>query len=217
MRNILYKELKLSASIISYLFMLFGLLFFLPGYPVLCGAFFCSLGLYKGFDFAREANDVVFSALLPIAKKDVVKGRYVFVCLIELGTALVMCIPMILRMSVFVDAAAYRNNFMMNANLFALGAAFVIFGLFNLIFVGRFYKTGYKTGWPFIIYMIVAFLTITIFETLHHIPGLERLNAFGTDDMGLQLILLLAGTVLWILITLCSCRKACKDFEKIDL
>ena len=33
MRNILRKEMKLSASPLSYLFILFGLMFFLPGYP----------------------------------------------------------------------------------------------------------------------------------------------------------------------------------------
>ena len=65
MRNILRKEMKLSASILSYLFILFGLMFFLPGYPILCGAFFVTLGIFQGFQFAREANDIVFSALLP--------------------------------------------------------------------------------------------------------------------------------------------------------
>ena len=35
MRNIMRKEMKLSASVLSYLFIAFGLMFFLPGYPVL--------------------------------------------------------------------------------------------------------------------------------------------------------------------------------------
>ena len=43
MRDIMRKEMKLSASPLSYLFILFGLMFFLPGYPVLCGAFFVTL------------------------------------------------------------------------------------------------------------------------------------------------------------------------------
>ncbi len=33
MLNILRKEMKLSASRLSYLFMLFGLMFLIPGYP----------------------------------------------------------------------------------------------------------------------------------------------------------------------------------------
>ncbi len=75
MRDILRKEIKLSASVLSYLFIPFGLMFLLPGYPVLCGAFFVCLGLFQSFQSAREANDIVFSALLPIAKSDVVKGN----------------------------------------------------------------------------------------------------------------------------------------------
>ena len=217
MRNILLKEMKLSASALSYIFTLFGLMFFLPGYPVLCGVFFSALGIFKSFEFAREANDTVFSALLPIAKRDVVKGRYCFVCLIELCTLAFMAVSAILRMTVFKDTAVYRGNAMMNANLFALGAAFFLFGLFNWIFVGGFFKTAYKLGRPFVIYMIAAFLSIAVFEVLHHIPGLESLNAFGTESIALQIILLAAGAAAWLLMTALSCRRACGHFGKIDL
>ena len=40
MRNIMLKEIRLSSSPLAFLFIAFGLMFFLPGYPVLCGAFF---------------------------------------------------------------------------------------------------------------------------------------------------------------------------------
>lgn len=217
MRNIMLKEMKLSASPLAYLFILFGLMFFLPGYPVLCGAFFSALGLYQSFLYAREANDIVFSALLPIAKKDVVKGKYVFVCLIELCALLLMTIAVIVRMIVLKEAVVYRSNALMNANLFTLGAAFFLFGLFNWIFVGGFFKTAYKLGRPFLAYIIVCFLCIGVFETLHHIPGLEVLNAFGTDEIMLQATLLAAGIAIWMLMTALSYRRACTQFEKIDL
>ena len=125
-------------------------MFFLPGYLVLCGAFFSTLGLYQSFLYAREANDTVFSVLLPIAKKDVVKGKYGFVCIIELCTLLLMTICVIVRMTALKEAVVYRSNALMNANLFALGAAFFLFGLFNWIFVGGFFKTAYKLGRPFV-------------------------------------------------------------------
>ena len=83
MRNIMLKEMKLSASPISYLFILAGFTFFLPGYPVLCGAFFTTLGIFQGFQYAREANDIEFSVLLPVSKKDTVKGKYFFVCFMK--------------------------------------------------------------------------------------------------------------------------------------
>lgn len=203
--------------ILSYLFMLFGLLFFLPGYPVLCGAFFVTLGLFFSFQAAREANDIVFSVLLPVAKKDIVKGKYLFVSMIESGAFLLMVLAVVIRMTVFSQAAVYRENALMNANFFALGMACVIFGLFNWIFAGGFFKTAYKIGRPFVTYIIVCFLVIFIAEALHHVPGLKRLNAFGTDDIVLQLIMLAAGILFFLLITVFACRRACKQFEKIDL
>ncbi len=201
MRDLLRKEMRLSASVLSYLFMLFGLMFLLPGYPVLCGVFFVSLGIFQSFQSAREANDLVFSALLPIAKKDVVRGKYLFVCLIEAGALLLMALSVLLRMTVFSGSVVYRNNALMNANLFTLGMAFVIFGLFNWIFVGGFFKTAYKFARPFVIFIVVNFLLIFAAEALHHVPGLESLNAFGTDRLALQLILFAAGVLIFLVMT----------------
>ena len=217
MRDIMLKELKLSASPLAFLFIAFGLMFLLPGYPILCGAFFLTLGLFQSFQTAREANDIVFSALLPIAKKDVVKGRFMFVCFIELCGFVLMVLCVILRMTVFLDAGPYRTNALMNANLFALGAALFIFGLFNLIFVGGFFRTAYKIGRPFVIYIIAAFVSIVVFEALHHIPGLKALNAFGSEHMALQIAALAIGAAAYVIITALAYGRACRSFEMIDL
>ena len=104
MRNILLKELKLSASILSFLFILFGSMFFLPGYPILCAVFFVTLGIFQSYQNCREANDIVFSALLPIAKHDVVKGKYLFTCAIELCGILLMAAATLVRMTLLADA-----------------------------------------------------------------------------------------------------------------
>lgn len=217
MRNILLKEIKLTASPLSFLFILFGLMFFLPGYPILCGVFFVTLGIFQSYQNAREANDMVFSALLPIAKRDVVKGKYLFTCFIQLCGILLMTFATVLRMTVLSDAAVYRNNALMNANLFALGMAFVGFGLFNLIFVGGFFKTAYKFGRPFVGYIVTVFLLIGIAEALHHFPGFAILNAFGTEHFAIQLLLLGIGLVFYLATTFLSYKKACANFEKIDL
>ena len=217
MRNILLKECKLSASPLSFLFILFGLMFFLPGYPVLCGVFFVTLGIFQSYQNAREANDMVFSALLPISKRDVVKGKYLFTCVIELCAVLLMAVAVVVRMTVLADAPAYRSNALMNANLFALGMAFIGFGLFNLIFVGGFFKTAYKFAGPFVGYIIAVFLMICIAETLHHVPGFAFLNAFGTEHFAVQVVLLGIGAAFYLAVTVLSCKKACKRFDKTDL
>lgn len=211
------KEMKLSASLLAFFFIAFGLMFFLPGYPVLCGEFFVTLGLYQSFQYAREANDIVFSALLPIAKGDVVKGRYAFSCCIELCGWVLMLVAVLLRMTVFADAEIYRSNALMNANFFALGMALLLFGVFNLIFIGGFFRTAYKTGKPFIAYIIVCFAIIGIAEALHYIPGLTALNAFGFEHIGLQLTTLFAGACCYVIFTFFSYRRSCSRFEEIDL
>ena len=217
MGKILLKEMKLSASILSYVFIVFGLMFLLPGYPVLCGAFFTTLGIYQSFQNTRETNDILFSALLPISKEDVVRGKYLFVCLIELCSALLMTLIAVLRMTVFADSPVYRENALMNANGFALGTAFVLFGLFNAIFVGGFFRTVYRIGKPFIIYIVVNFVVIAVAEALHHFPGLSALNAFRTDAFGLQMGLLILGMSIYVVLTYISFRKSCSRLERIDL
>lgn len=209
--------MKLCAAPITYIFILFGLMFFIPGYPILCGAFFTTLGIFQGFQYAREASDIQFSALLPIAKRDIVKGKYLFVCFIEMCSLLLMLIVTLIRMTALSDSGVYRQNALMNANFFAIGGALLVFGLFNVIFLGGFFRTAYNQGKPFVIYIIAAFLLITVLEALHHIPGMGELNAFGTDHMGLQIALLAAGMLLYAGMSFLSYNKACTDFEKIDL
>ena len=217
MRNIMIKELKLSASPLAFFFIAFGFMFMIPGYPILCSAFFVTLGLFQSFQFAREANDIVFSALLPSAKKDVVKGKFLFVLFVETCSFVLMAVSALIRMTLLSDSIVYRTNALMNANPFALGMALVIFGLFNWIFVGGFFKTAWKQGKPFIIYIIITFITIGIAEALHWIPGLNDLNAFGTDHFGLQTAMFLAGLAVFIIMTYISYRQSCRNFEKIDL
>ena len=217
MNALLKKEMRLSAMLLTYLFIGFGVMALIPGYPILCGVFFITLGIYQSFQNAREANNIVYSALLPVAKQDVVKGKYQFVMLIELCGFMIMAVMTILRMTVLADSFIYRQNVLMNANPFFLGMALLIFGLFNVIFLGGFFRTAYNIGKPFLIYIAAGFLTIGIAETLHHIPGLSALNAFGFDHFFLQISLLVCGILLYTVLTYLSYRKACRDFDKIDL
>ena len=216
MNALLNKEIRLSASVLSYIFIISGVLTLVPGYPILCGAFFVTLGLFHCFQNSREANDIVFSALLPVAKHDVVKGKFMFSLIIEMAAFLLMVILTVIRMTVFADSDVYHDNALMNANLFFLGMTLIIFGLFNLIFIGGFFRTAYKLS-SFFPYIIACFVMVTIAEALHYIPGLEAVNAFGFDDLALQACLLLAGVMIFIVLTFVSYKKSCRDFENIDL
>lgn len=216
MNALMKKEMRLSASVLTYIFIVAGGMTLIPGYPVLCGAFFVTLGIFYSFQNAREANDIVYTVLLPIAKRDVVKGKFMFSVLIEMSGFLVMTALTILRMTVFSDAMPYRQNALMNANPFFLGMALIVFGLFNLVFIAGFFKTAYKFT-PFVAYIIAAFLTIGIAEAAHHFPNFSAVNAFGTDHFGLQLILLSAGGAIYVILTIIGYILSCRRFENIDL
>lgn len=217
MRKLLYKEFRLSASKLTFFFILFGLIAMLPGYPVLVGAFFVSFGIFQSVQKAREDNDIVYSALLPVAKADVVRSKFAFAGAVELCGFLLMAASVLVRMTVLRDAAFYRNNALMNANPAFLGFALVIFGCFNAVFLGGFFKTAYAYGKPFLCFIVVTFLVIAAGETLHHIPGLEAVNAFGFEHAGVQLAVLLSGAAVFALLTFLSLRVSIRRFEQIDL
>ena len=215
MKNLLNKELRLSAHLLSYLFLVFSLMALIPGYPILLGAFFICFGLFQTFQNGRETNDVLYSALLPISKKDVVKARYLFVCLIQITAFLLMAGLTALRMVFFAGAAPYVNNAMMNSNPVFLAWTLLIFALFNTLFVGLFYKTAYKFGKPFVAFIVASMLVVCIAEALHHLPGLEFLNTL--DRLPLQLMLMLSALAVFVLATIISCRTAQRNFELLDL
>ena len=217
MKKLLIREMKLSASLLSYLFIAFGAMALIPGYPILVGAFFVSFGLFHSFQVARENNDVSFSLLLPVAKADVVRSKFIFCVFIEMcGFALMTALTLV-RMTVLRDAVVYRSNVMMNANLVFLGFVLVIFGCFHLIFVRGYFKTAYYFARPFVKYIIAAFLVIGCGEALHHIPGLEGVNAFGFENLALQAAALGCGALLYVLMTVAAVRGSIRSFEKIDL
>ena len=54
MNALLKKELRLSTLLLTWLFIGFGAMTLIPGYPILCGAFFITLGIFQRTRSARE-------------------------------------------------------------------------------------------------------------------------------------------------------------------
>ena len=216
-KRLLHKELRLSASPLTGIFILFGAMTLIPGYPILAGGIFVCLGIFYSFQSARETNDILYTVLLPVAKTDIVAGKYAFVCFIELLALLLMAVMTALRMTVLGGAPIYVNNVMMAANPLFLGFALLLFTAFNVLFVGGFFKTAYNFGRPLVSFLVAAVLIIGVGETLHHIPGLEYLNSIAGEYMWTQYVVLGACAVIYVFGTWLSCGRAMERFEKIDL
>lgn len=216
MNLLLRKELRLTAAPITYFFLAFALMTLIPGYPILVGGFFITLGIFYTFQMARESNDILYTALLPCKKRDVVLAKYAFCVLIELTGWLLCGALTAVRLTLLRQAAVYAQNPMMNANFAYLGWMLILFALFNGIFLGGFFRTAYGLGKPFILYSIAGFLAILLAEALHHFPGMAAMNS-QTEGFGMQLIVLAAGVLLFAGVTVLSCQRAQKNFERIDL
>lgn len=217
MRQLVKKEFTLAAAPLTYVFLAFALMTMIPGYPILMCGFFICLGILYTFQFSREYNDVLYTALLPVRKRDVVRARYIFVVCIQLAGVLLCGLLTLLRMTALGEASAYRTNPLMNANPAFLGYLLAMMALFNILFLGGFYKTAYYYGKPFILFCAAAFVVVGLGETLHHIPGMEWLNAVEGDGVFRQSVVLLGGAVLFAAGTLLSLKRSEQRFEKLDL
>ncbi|MDD6275513.1 MAG: ABC-2 transporter permease [Clostridia bacterium] len=216
MKSIIKKELFLSASPLSYFFILFSFMSFIPGYPILVSSFFICLGIFYSFQSARESNDILYTALLPIKKSDVVTAKFAFTVIIQIFSFTLDLIITLIRMCVLNSSDVYLQNAMMNSNFVYLGFTLVIFALFNLFFLCGFFKTSYYIGKPFIVFGIAALLAVFAGESLHHIPGLEYLNATGFENITIQIIFFASGAAIYIIFTAVSLHISKKNFNKTD-
>ena len=217
MNKLLKKEFRLAASPLSYIFLAGALLTMTPGYPILVGAFFVCFGIFHSFQNAREANDTLYTAVLPVKKSDFVGAKFAFSCTMEMIGFAVCAALTAVRMTVLSDAAPYAANPMMNATPFYLAFVLLIFAAFNLLFIGGFFKTAYKIGIPFLFFGIAALVLTGIAETAHHLPGLEFLNSPAGENLGMQFGILAAAAAVYAAVTALSCRASKKRFELIDL
>src|SRR5512133_2785973 len=153
MKNLMYKELKLAIHPTGYIFLLMGAMLLIPNYPYYVAFFYQTLGIFFTFMNGNSTNDIFFTTLLPVRKRDVVKARLSAVIGLEL-LQLIIAVPFaILRAKI----APAENLAGQDANLALFGLVLLMFGVFNVVFLPMFYRSAYKTGTPY----LMATLTMT--------------------------------------------------------
>ncbi len=217
MKNLLFKEIRLASSPLSYIFLAAALMTMLPGYPILMSAFFICFGIFHSFQNAREANDIIYTVMLPVKKRSIVRAKFAFACLIELAGFFLCAALTAVRMTALSSAQPYVGNALMNATPVFLAFVLLIFTAFNVLFVGGFFKTGYKLGTPFLSFGVATLLLIGLAETLPHLPGLTFLHVPSGERPAVQLAALACAAVIYAAATFLACRRAERRFEKIDL
>lgn len=212
--NLLKKDFVLSAHPTLYMFMIIGALILVPAYPYGMVFFFGCLGLYFSTLNARENNDIFYSAILPLDKKDIVKGKCLFFITFDLIQIVITAIIAFIKIA-FLDAT--QNEVGIECNIAYIGFGFIIYSIFNYIFLTKIYKSSYKIGVPFILSLVFVVLAITLMEIISYIPYISWIDGISFFDLQKQMPILVIGCLLFIFINILTYKKAAKNFEKVDL
>ena len=185
----------------------------IPTYPLYVGLMYMCLAVFFTIMHFREANDVYFSMLLPIRKRDTVRARVLLCCLFEIAQ-LVVAIPVAVLRNVFYES----NPAGIEANPALFGSALIMFTLFNFLLLTMHYKTAHNIGAPFIVAGVAVLLYIGVAEALiHTVPFLRtHLDVVG-EHVGTHLIVLALGVVVFVVGNILTYRIAAARFEKVDL
>ncbi len=211
--NLLYKELRLAAHPNLYIFTLLGALVIVPAYPYGMVFLFGCLAPYLTFLYGRETNDIYYTALLPVQKRDTVKAKCLLMVLTQM-TQLLISLPFaVLRVHVLPDG----NPAGIEANAAYYGFGLMIYAIFNVILLTQFFKTAYKVDKAFLLAIIPASIAVIIMEVLVHFPGFEWLDSVAPDMMLRQLPILAVGTIVYSIGMMAAYRISVKHFDQVDL
>ena len=215
MKALLKKEIFLSMHPTALIFLSFSFMLLIPNYPYYIIFFYTGLAIFFTCMNGRENHDVFYSVTLPIAKKEVVRGRFTFVILLEV-LQLVLSIPFaIIRQSMPLAG----NQVGMDANIAFFGLSLVMMGVFNLIFFGIYYKNVTKVGKAFVWASTIYFILMIIAEACAHVVVFVRdyLDTKDTEYILYKIGVLFAGLILYVLLTAIAYFQSVRNFKKLDL
>ena len=230
MKALIYKELKLAMHPICYLFIaLFPFMILIPSYPIAIGFIYvltCYPVLFLGANKGQQSNDLLYSTLLPIRKKDIVKARIM--------TVLLMHVAFIAITSALYPAAVAINNSItesaiaedpmanpitnaglgLNSYVLVLAIVLVGFAIADLIFFPIYYKNG-KSIVMSTLLMILGFVVyLGIFTIgLPYIPGCEWINQL---PLYVQFIALAVSIIIYAALHIVVFKVSSKRLERVD-
>ena len=214
MKALLYKEFRLVCHPMTPIFCLFGVMVLIPNYPYTVIFFYVMLGLFFTFLNIREQKDIYYSALLPVSKRDTVKAGCAFVVIIQ-ALSLVVLIPCSLLAAHLQPG---KDNLVgLDPNAALLTAGFLLYAVFNAVFLPSFYANGYKVGIAFLKAVIPTTLVMMVLEALPHFPALTWLDDMDADTQVRLLPYFVAAVLLYGIGTVLTFRRAAAQYEKVDL
>ena len=225
MKALLYKEFKLAMHPICYLFIaLFPLMILIPGYPLAIGFIYvlsCYPILFLGANKGQQSNDLLFSTLLPVRKKDIVLARIITVIFMQVAFMVIMSLLYPIAYNVtgnIVDEETGKTlqnaGFSLNSYVLVLAIALVGFALADLIFFPIYYKHGKSIVASTLLTILgfVVYLGVTTIA-LPYIIGVDACNSI---QLWIQFVALAGAIVLSALIHILVYRISAKLLERVD-
>lgn len=226
MKALIYKELKLAMHPICYVFIiLFPFMILIPSYPLGIGFIYvltCYPILFLGANKGQQSNDLLYSTLLPVRKKDIVLARIMTVILMQ--SAFIFIMSALYPLARFINASIAQS--VDNPNEFAvpglgfdsyvllLAIAIIGYAIADLIFFPIYYKKG-KSIVMSTLFTILGFVVyISVFTIgLPFVPGLEFLNNLY---IGIQFGVLAGALLISFALHLVVYKVSSKRLEKVD-
>lgn len=225
MKALIYKEFKLSMHPICYIFVAaFPLMILIPSYPIGIGFIYilsCYPILFLGANKGQQSNDLLYSTLLPVRKKDIVLARIFTVIFMQAAFMLIMTAlyPVALNIAASIKASDPEKGAVtpgLGLNSYVLLLAFAILGyaLADLIFFPIYYKHGKSIVMSTLLTILgfVAYIGIVTIG-LPYVPGLGILNQL---HIGIQFACLGAAIGLSFLVHYLVYRISSKRLEQVD-
>ena len=226
MKALIYKELKLAMHPICYMFIfLFPFMILIPSYPLGIGFIYLLTSypiLFLGANKGQQSNDLLYSTLLPVRKKDIVLARIILVILMQLTFIVIMSIlfpfAYLINQSILNTSPNPEQVVVPGLGLssYVLVLAFAILGyaIGDLIYFPIYYKRGRSIVLSTLL-TIIGFVVFIGFFTivLPYIPGLEFINSL---ELWVQFIILFVAIVISFLLHLVVYKVSSKSLEKVD-
>lgn len=211
--RLLYKEIRLVIHPTSVVFAFLGCLVLVPAYPYSVIFLFGCLAPYLTFLNARETNDVFYTAVMPVTKEESVRGKCILVITIQLFQ-LLFSIPFTLFRNVLEIA---NNPVGLDATPAWYGLGLMMYGVFDLVFLPIFYKSGYKVGKAFILASVPLVILMLGVEATAHVPVLLWMDSYRPENLWKQLPVLIMGVVIYAVFLSIAYKVSVRHFNKVDL
>ena len=226
MKALIYKELKLAMHPICYVFIvLFPFMILIPSYPLGIGFIYvltCYPILFLGANKGQQSNDLLYSTLLPVRKKDIVMARIFTVIFMQVAFILVMTalypVARIINNAV-AQSAENPSEYMipglgLDSYVLLVAIALIGYAIADIIFFPIYYKHG-KSIVMSTLFTILGFVVyIGIFTIgLPFIPGLDILNNL---HLGIQFAILGAAILISFGLHVVVYKVSSKRLEMVD-